>query len=192
MHRRDVLRLGATALGAAVLGSSTAAAHPGPYRPYGSVAVDGAKEAVVAPDGTTVLVAATDGYAVVDVSVADQPEVVAERRNLLSDRDAGPLRGIYDVKLHGDRLIVVGPANTLPGALAGMLVEDVSDPANPETVAFYETDYPIQKNKQMLNLLFRLGLQQMYGPATEKIPANQSIRLADRIDGIGLALSGRR
>lgn len=31
------------------------------------------------------------------------------------------------------------------------------------------TDYPIQKNKQMLNLLFRLGLQQMYGPSTEKI-----------------------
>jgi hypothetical protein len=31
------------------------------------------------------------------------------------------------------------------------------------------TDYPIQKNKQMLNLMFRLGLQQMYGPATEKI-----------------------
>lgn len=31
------------------------------------------------------------------------------------------------------------------------------------------TDYPIQKNKQMLNLLFRLGLQQTYGAATEKI-----------------------
>ncbi len=31
------------------------------------------------------------------------------------------------------------------------------------------TDYPIQKNKQMLNLLFRLGLQQMYGPAIEKV-----------------------
>lgn len=31
------------------------------------------------------------------------------------------------------------------------------------------TDYPIQKNKQMLNLLFRLGLQQAYGAATEKI-----------------------
>ena len=31
------------------------------------------------------------------------------------------------------------------------------------------TDYPIQKNRQMLNLMFRLGLQQMYGPATEKI-----------------------
>jgi hypothetical protein len=31
------------------------------------------------------------------------------------------------------------------------------------------TDYPIQKSRQMLNLMFRLGLQQMYGPATEKI-----------------------
>jgi hypothetical protein len=31
------------------------------------------------------------------------------------------------------------------------------------------TEYPIQKNKQMLNLMFRMGLQQMYGPAAEKI-----------------------
>jgi len=31
------------------------------------------------------------------------------------------------------------------------------------------TEYPIQKNKQMLNLLFRLGMQQMYGPATDKV-----------------------
>ena len=31
------------------------------------------------------------------------------------------------------------------------------------------TDYPIQKNKQMLNLMFRLGLQHVYGPATEKV-----------------------
>jgi hypothetical protein len=31
------------------------------------------------------------------------------------------------------------------------------------------TDYPIQKNKQMLNLVFRLGLQHAYGPATDKV-----------------------
>jgi hypothetical protein len=30
-------------------------------------------------------------------------------------------------------------------------------------------DFPIQKNKAMLNLLFRLGLQQMYGLATEEV-----------------------
>jgi hypothetical protein len=31
------------------------------------------------------------------------------------------------------------------------------------------TDYPIQKNKAMLNLLFQLGLQQMYGAAADRI-----------------------
>ena len=50
------------------------------------------------------------------------------------------------------------------------------------------TDYPIQKNKQMLNLLFRLGLQQMYGPATYKVresifPFLRSCLLALRLPG---------
>ncbi len=50
------------------------------------------------------------------------------------------------------------------------------------------TDYPIQKNKQMLNLMFRLGLQQMYGPATEKVreayfPFIKSCPLAVRLPG---------
>ncbi|MBN1396044.1 MAG: metallophosphoesterase [Pirellulales bacterium] len=31
------------------------------------------------------------------------------------------------------------------------------------------SDYPIQKNRQLLNLLFRLGLQQMYGPAADEV-----------------------
>ena len=31
------------------------------------------------------------------------------------------------------------------------------------------TDYPIIKSKKMLNLMFRLGLQEMYGPAAEKV-----------------------
>jgi hypothetical protein len=48
------------------------------------------------------------------------------------------------------------------------------------------TDYPIQKNKAMLNLLFRLGLQQMYGPATDDIrwafiPFLQTCPLAVRL-----------
>lgn len=50
------------------------------------------------------------------------------------------------------------------------------------------TDYPIQKNKQMLNLLFRLGLQHTYGPATEKVreayfPFLRSCPLAVRLPG---------
>jgi hypothetical protein len=31
------------------------------------------------------------------------------------------------------------------------------------------TDFPIVKNQKMLNLFFRYGLQEMYGPATEKV-----------------------
>lgn len=31
------------------------------------------------------------------------------------------------------------------------------------------SDFPIQKNRQLLNLLFRLGLRQMYGPAAEEV-----------------------
>jgi hypothetical protein len=31
------------------------------------------------------------------------------------------------------------------------------------------TDYPIQKNRQMLNVLFRLGLQHMYGAEAERV-----------------------
>lgn len=50
------------------------------------------------------------------------------------------------------------------------------------------TEYPIQKNKQLLNLLFRLGLQQMYGPATDRVreafyPFLRSCPLALRLPG---------
>lgn len=49
------------------------------------------------------------------------------------------------------------------------------------------TDYPIQKGGQMLNLLFRLGMQQMYGAVTEKVreafcPFLKSSPLAIRLD----------
>ena len=50
------------------------------------------------------------------------------------------------------------------------------------------TDYPIQKNKQMLNLLFRLGLQQMYGDDTDEVresfmPFLQTCPLAVKLPG---------
>jgi hypothetical protein len=82
------------------------------------------------------------------------------------------------------------------GCMSHTLLEDVAYLKNkyPDRVHFilgnHElaelTDFPIQKNKQLLNLLFRLGLQQMYGPATEKIreaylPFLQSCPLAMRL-----------
>ncbi|MHC4181007.1 MAG: metallophosphoesterase [Planctomycetota bacterium] len=84
------------------------------------------------------------------------------------------------------------------GCMSHTLLEDVAKLKikYPERVHFilgnHElaelTDYPIQKNKQMLNLLFRLGLQQMYGPATDKVresfsPFLRSCPLALRLPG---------
>ncbi|MFD1598713.1 LVIVD repeat-containing protein [Halobellus rarus] len=160
MRRRDVLRAGGALFGAGAAlfgtsalversgpaGASTAAAHPGPYEPYGFIDVEGAKEAVVDPDGEVAYLAATTGYAAVDVSVPDRPRLLADVREPLADRDGGPLRGVFDVKLDAtdpDTLVVVGPANPLPGALAGVLVVDVSDPETPEERAFHETSFPI-------------------------------------------------
>ncbi|MGQ4556667.1 LVIVD repeat-containing protein [Halobellus sp. GM3] len=153
MRRRDLLRVGAGMLGSGagvrLVGSgprATAAAHPGPYEPYGRIDVEGAKEAVVGPDGDVAYLAATSGYAAVDVSVPDRPRLLADVREPLADRDGGPLRGIFDVKLDATdptTLVVVGPANPRPGALAGALVVDVSDPETPVERAFYETSYPI-------------------------------------------------
>ena len=153
MRRRAVLRAGA--VGLASLGglagvvrrdrAGTAAAHPGPYRHYDSLSVPGAREAVVSPDGDTAYLATNSGYATVDVSTPDRLELLADVRSPLADREGGPLRMIHDVKLDpdGDRLLVVGPANPLPEAVSGALLVDVSDPAAPTEVGFYETDFPV-------------------------------------------------
>ncbi|HEV7223540.1 MAG TPA: hypothetical protein VGN42_12615 [Pirellulales bacterium] len=65
------------------------------------------------------------------------------------------------------------------GCMSHGMLEDVArmKAAFPERVHFllsnHElaelTDYPILKSKKMLNLMFRLGLQEMYGPAVEKV-----------------------
>lgn len=84
------------------------------------------------------------------------------------------------------------------GCMSHVLLEDVAKlkVVFPEQVHFllsnHElaeiTDYPIQKNRQMLNVLFRLGLQQMYGAAAEKVREAyvrflQSCPLAVRVPG---------
>lgn len=101
-------------------------------------------------------------------------------------RNFNAIRRVADLKAHPRRHLVLQevchggptyPANG--GCMSHTMLEDVTrlKVEYPERVHFilgnHElaelTDYPIQKNKQMLNLLFRLGLQQVYGPATEKV-----------------------
>lgn len=148
MRRREFLAACGGAFGAALGGVASSlvvdgAAHPGPFRPLGRVALDGATEAVVGDDGEVAYVAVRDGYATVDVSAPDRPSILAERRDRLADRENGPLRNVQDVSVDGDRLLVAGPANPRRNALSGVLVVDVSDPADPVERAFFETDYPI-------------------------------------------------
>ncbi len=142
MRRRAFL--GAVGGGVAATGvASVTAAQPSEFAPLGSVGIRGAKEAVPGDDGVA-YVATTDGFAVVDASDPAEPTVVAERRGLLAERDGGPLEAVWDVKVEGDRLVAVGPANPGdPDRLQGAAVFDVSDPASPERTAFHETDFSI-------------------------------------------------
>ena len=167
MRRRSFLR-GVGGAGGAVAGvvaggrASTrrVAAHPGPYEPYGSIDVEGAREAVVGPAGEVAYLATTTGYATVDVSVPDRPELLADVRDPLADREGGPLRVIFDVKLDvtdPTTLAVAGPANPRRGAVSGLLTVDVSDPARPVEVAFHATDFPVH------NCFVRDGLAYLTG-----------------------------
>ncbi len=120
-------------------------------------------------------------------------------------RNFNTIRKIANLDQHPRRHLILqevchgGP--TYPqngGCMSHIMLEDVTKLKTqfPEQVHFilgnHElaelTDYPIQKNKQMLNLMFRLGLQQMYGPATEKVresylPFLRSCPLAVRLPG---------
>jgi len=126
-------------------------------------------------------------------------DIHGHRRNFnairrLAQLDAHPRRHlILQEVCHG------GPTYpTNGGCMSHSVLEDVAKlkVQYPERVHFilgnHElaelTDYPIQKNKQMLNLLFRLGLQHMYGPATEKVreayfPFLRSCPLGVRLPG---------
>ncbi|WP_158058108.1 LVIVD repeat-containing protein [Halorussus halophilus] len=142
MRRREFL-LG-VAGSSALASAGTVRGHPGPYRYLGRVPITNAREAVPGPNGDYTYVAATSGFAVVDTKLPREPKLVVERRNLLSDRETGPLRDVQDVKVEGDRLVVAGPADPYRNdVLQGFLLYDVSNPEEPQRLAFFETDYPI-------------------------------------------------
>ncbi|WP_435151459.1 LVIVD repeat-containing protein [Haladaptatus sp. DFWS20] len=165
MRRRQFLRAAAVGGGSATLLASGGVTAQEPYQPLGDVAIENAKEAVVGDDGKTVFVAATNGFATVDISNPANPTVLAERRDLLANRDDGPMTQIWDVKQDGDRLLVAGPANPVSGEVVhGFLLYDVSDPSKPKRMAFHETEYPIH------NAMFVDGIAYLTGNDGEGNP----------------------
>ena len=113
------------------------------FEPLGTLDITGIAETVVGDDGTMAVAAVSDGFATVDISDPYAPSLLAERRNVLADRDGGPLREVWDVKLDDDRLAVVGPANPRRNAVQAVAFYDVRDPIAPERLGVHETGYPI-------------------------------------------------
>ncbi|MFP8954515.1 LVIVD repeat-containing protein [Natrialbaceae archaeon A-arb3/5] len=152
MYRRALLQTSAVAavpLAGSCLGGSSSPSTDDSndgqdaYDPLGEVAVPGAAEAVVGDDGDIAYLAATTGFATVDVSDLAEPTVLAEERDLAFD--GRPMTEILDVKVDGDVLVVAGPANRSPGdEFNGFVCYDVSDPAEPERLTEpFETGFHI-------------------------------------------------
>ena len=148
MQRRTAIRLAglgavgsATLYGASRLVDRRQTRADDAYEPLGSVTIEGTTDAVASDDGSVAYVATTTGYATVDLADPTDPTVLADIREPLADHPEGPLREIYDLKVSGDRLLVVGPANdNTPGPRAALVV-DVADPAEPTQLGVFETDY---------------------------------------------------
>ncbi|WP_408957248.1 LVIVD repeat-containing protein [Natrinema sp. 74] len=168
MKRRAFLRAAGVAGGASVSGSvvtsrSRAAfvRRQGGYEPLGRLPVTGAAEAVPGDDGETAYVAATTGFATVDVSDPAEPTLLAEERDLEHAGDA--LTQLLDVTVDGDRLVVAGPANP-SFSVKGFRVYDVSDPATPVPTGEFETSYHIHNCYLEGDLLFVVANEQQANP----------------------------
>jgi hypothetical protein len=122
---------------------------------------------------------------VLDESVADEVMVTADLHgNRLNFTE---LLAIADLASHPRRHLIMqevchgGPAYPGGGCMSHIMLEDVARLKTefPEQFHFllsnHElaelTDFPIVKNRRVLNLLFRGGLREMYGERTEDVRA---------------------
>lgn len=149
MNRRRFLgsvggTIGLSLLGPGAVSGSSLSQDEG-YEPLGTVDVPGARDAAVHHDGEVAYVAAGDGFAAVDISDPAEPAVLAERRDIDTGTDE-EFGVVWDVWPSGDRLVVVGPAQPARGVPHGFALFDISNPAEPEQVAWYDTDHYIHNS----------------------------------------------
>ena len=141
-NRRTVLRLLGAGAGASLGTSGTVVGTPpgksnkdrDRLRLFSEAAVEEAHETVV--QGNYAYVATEDGMGVVDWRNPGRPEVVANAS--LDDEIADPTLDVKDVKVDGDVAALANDTED-PGGIA---LYDVSDPASPEYLAFYEPEPP--------------------------------------------------
>jgi len=123
--------------------TAAAATPPSGWEPRGRLAVPGAAETVLTPDGETAFLATGDGFAAVDLSDPTQPTLLTRETEISPPRTDGVMGGIYDVKYDSGRLLVAGPAGYDPDVFRGIALFDVTDPANPVAVGGYRTTFPV-------------------------------------------------
>ena len=140
---------------------------------------------------------------VLDADMADDVMITADLHG--HRRNFNLIQRIADLEKHPRRHLVVqevchgGP--TYPsggGCMSHTMLEDVArlKARYPQRFHFLMSnhewaelvDYPILKSKRMLNLMFRMGMQEVYGAATEKVreaylPFLRSCPLAVRLPG---------
>ena len=98
------------------------------WGPSGSVAVPGAAETVLAPDGETAFVAVGDGFAVLDLSDPTEPTVLARETGISPPGTDCELVQAFDVKHDDGELLLAGPASYHPDSFRGVVRYDVTDP----------------------------------------------------------------
>ena len=113
------------------------------WEPLGELAVRGAAETVLTPDGETAFLATGDGFAAVDLADPGHPTLLVRERDISPPRVEGVMGGIYDVKYDDGRLLVAGPAGYESGVFRGVALFDVTDPASPVAIGGYRTTFPV-------------------------------------------------
>lgn len=152
MKRRAVLQTSAVAgLSLSVPGIVGTVRGQATIEPLGRLPITGAAEAVVGDDGETAYVAATTGFATVDVSDPAEPALLAVDRDIQLEGET--MTEILDISVDGDLLVVAGPANQRR-SVAGFRCYDVSDPENPEPVGEHRTGYHVHNCYLEGELLF--------------------------------------
>lgn len=174
MRRRALLRAGAATVGSTMLlGTGSSAADEHGYEPLGQLNLAGAKDAAVVDD--VAYVAKSDGIVSIDISDPSDPTILAERTDLLGDRENGPLRRVWDVWPDGDRLLAPGPANPVRRSVNGFALFDISDPADPTVVADAETEFSIH------NSFFEDGIVYLTGNG---VPGNPLVAYSTENDDL--------
>ncbi len=169
MERRRFLQVGASTLATTVLagnasGSSTGGFDDG-FEPLATIDISGARDTAVHHDNEVAYVAATDGFAAVDISEPAKPELLAEKREIESP-EGESLQFIWDCWPWEDRLVVAGPAQPTSPTAFGFALFDISDPEQPEQVAYHDTT----DDHYIHNTFFDDGIVYLTGSGIDEHP----------------------